>query len=321
MSETLSRRLWKRGQFRSSPCISVAPGRTEAKLPRRLSGRDRNSLLLALQPRRPMKDAVPSMQNWRRRDQIDTARPSTNYQEVTVNQLQGEQLLSDEPTRQSNRGCTNAIVHVDDVLVCGETFEEFCDALRDVLLTIELIRPNPATAVTSPLHPAAGAGAGVSPWLGPGLHLKGDTAPSGLLFVPWELISSCRSVKKWCQVVQCWVGACVCAVKGSSRQPSDELRDGLDSQVSGDDVVSDVPPGPRNQAERYVLLGLETLALQSRAKGIPSRCSVGQAGAYVALVNCYFCIYGQSGGEYRPQFGARSPTRLDDMVYLWSHSQ
>ncbi|GBP37694.1 hypothetical protein EVAR_23743_1 [Eumeta japonica] len=69
-------------------------------------------------------------------------------------------------------------------------------------------------------------------------------------------------------------------------------------------------PAPRNQAERYVLLGLETLALQSRAKGIPSRCSVGQAGAYVALVNCYFCIYGQSGGEYRPQFGGAA----DDVV-------
>ncbi|GBP52608.1 hypothetical protein EVAR_35798_1 [Eumeta japonica] len=69
--------------------------------------------------------------------------------------------------------------------------------------------------------------------------------------VPWKLVSSCRSVKKWCQVVQGWVGACVCAVKGASRQPSDELLDSLNSQVSGDDVVSDVPPGPRNQAERY----------------------------------------------------------------------
>ncbi|GBP47012.1 hypothetical protein EVAR_32531_1 [Eumeta japonica] len=177
-----------------------------------------------------------------------------------------------------------------------------------------------ALAVASPLHPAAGAGAGMSPWLGPGLHLKGDTAPSGL-FVPWELVSSCRSVNKWCQVVQGWVGACVCAVKGASRQPSEELFDSLNSQVSGDDVVSDVPPGPRNQAERYILLGLETQALQSRAKGIPGRCSVGQAGAYVALVNCYFCTNGQSGGEYRPQFGARSPTRLDDVVCLWCHSQ
>ncbi|GBP81488.1 hypothetical protein EVAR_64197_1 [Eumeta japonica] len=103
----------------------------------------------------------------------------------------------------------------------------------------------------------------MSPWIGPGLHLKRDTAPSGLLFVPWELGSSSRSVEMWCQVVQGWVGACVCAVKGASRQPSDELLDSFDSQVSGDDVVFDVPPGPRNQAERYVLLGLETLALQS----------------------------------------------------------
>ncbi|GBP19146.1 hypothetical protein EVAR_83459_1 [Eumeta japonica] len=129
-------------------------------------------------------------------------------------------------------------------------------------------------AVTSPLHPAAGAGAGMSPWLGPGLHLKGDTAPSGLLFVGWRLPTLVQCPSVTLSHYRAFrlpgpVGA------GASRQPSDELFDGLDSQVSGDDVVSDVPPGPRNQAERYILLGLETLALQSRAKGIPGRCSVG----------------------------------------------
>ncbi|GBP16122.1 hypothetical protein EVAR_9843_1 [Eumeta japonica] len=60
-----------------------------------------------------------------------------------------------------------------------------------------------------------------------------------------------------------WVEACVCAIKGAPRQPSDELLDSFDSQVPGDDVVFDIPPGPHNQAEHYVLLGLETLALQS----------------------------------------------------------
>ncbi|GBP06125.1 Transmembrane GTPase Marf [Eumeta japonica] len=51
-------------------------------------------------------------------------------------------------------------------------------------------------SVASPLHPAMGAGASMSPRLGPGLHLKGDTAPSGLLFITWRLPSSspCSSV-------------------------------------------------------------------------------------------------------------------------------
>ncbi|GBP45786.1 hypothetical protein EVAR_76091_1 [Eumeta japonica] len=126
-----------------------------------------------------------------------------------------------------------------------------------------------AVVVASPLHAVVGAGAGMSPWLGPGLHLKGDTAPSGLLFVGWRLPSLvqcpsvtlshhrafrlpgpvgagilCQSVRSGARLCRGWVGACVCAVKGASRQPSDELLDSLNSQVSGDDVVSDVPPGP-----------------------------------------------------------------------------
>ncbi|GBP64952.1 hypothetical protein EVAR_41368_1 [Eumeta japonica] len=49
-----------------------------------------------------------------------------------------------------------------------------------------------------------------------------------------------------------------------------------------------VPPDPRNHTEHYVLLGLETLALQFRAKDVSSRCSVGQAEAYLAFVDGYF---------------------------------
>ncbi|GBP63056.1 Lipase 3 [Eumeta japonica] len=49
-----------------------------------------------------------------------------------------------------------------------------------------------------------------------------------------------------------------------------------------------VPPGSRNHTEHYVLLGLEKLALEFRAKGVPSRWSIGQAGAYVASVDSYF---------------------------------
>ncbi|GBP42083.1 hypothetical protein EVAR_29438_1 [Eumeta japonica] len=63
---------------------------------------------------------------------------------------------------------------------------------------------------------------------------------------------------------------------------------GQPKSVSSDYVIFDEPPGLCNHTVHYVLLGLKTLALQFRAKSILSRCSIGQAGAYIALVNGYF---------------------------------
>ncbi|GBP49147.1 hypothetical protein EVAR_80815_1 [Eumeta japonica] len=58
------------------------------------------------------------------------------------------------------------------------------------------VSPEREERVASPLHLATGASAGMSPWLGPWLHLRGDTAPSGLLSISWRLPSSvqCPSV-------------------------------------------------------------------------------------------------------------------------------
>ncbi|GBP35053.1 hypothetical protein EVAR_75256_1 [Eumeta japonica] len=118
---------------------------------------------------------------------------------------------------------------------------------------------------TGPLYPAAGAGAGMSLWLEPGHLLKRDTALLGHSFMA-TIVS--RRVSRG-------VRACVCAIEGTSRQHLYELFESFDFQVSGDHVVFDVSPGPRNHTEHYVLLALETLTLQFRAKGILSRCSVG----------------------------------------------
>lgn len=104
-----------------------------------------------------------------------------------------------------------------------------------------------------------------------------------------------------CDVSQVLVGAVVCAVVHATRKTGHELLDGGYLHVPGDDVIANVPPRSCQDAEGFVLLCLESVAVCRGAQRIPRWGSICQARPDVHQVNCTLGLQWQAGGQDRSQ--------------------